>query len=130
MKPGEAHKGSGHELMGDLMGETPGGTLEITGAGLATMDAGLGSEIDVGDAETVWVFGTSVALGIKPAKGTMGQVFGTGTLFEAGMNPVGGETGDFTGEEVAGEVGGENAKGEVARGEDAKVFSSGFEGVL
>lgn len=95
--------------------------MEVTGAGLGcTMDAGLGSGMDAGGAETVGVLRTSVALGIKPARGGMGEGFGTGTLLGAGMNPAGGVIRDLTGEEVVGEIG----------GGDAKVFSSGFESVL
>lgn len=94
--------------------------MDFTGAGLGTMDAGLGSGMDAGGEETVGDLRTSVALGIKPARGPMGEGFDTGTFLGAGMNPTGGVTGDLTGEVVAGEVG----------GEDAKVFSSDFECVL
>lgn len=94
--------------------------MEVTGAGLGTVDAGLGSGVHAGGEDTVGGLRTSVALGIKPAKGGMGEAFGTSIFLEAGMNPAGGVTGDLTGEEVAGEVG----------GDDARVFSSGFECVL
>lgn len=117
MNPGEVANGSGHELVVDLTGVRTGDTSEVTDAGLGTMDAGLGSGMDASGAETVGVLRTSVVLGIKPARGTMGEGFGTGTLLGAGMNPAGGVTGDLTGEVVAGEVGGEGPK----------VFSSGFE---
>lgn len=108
------------ELMVDLTGVGTGGTLEVTGAVLGTMDAGLGSGMDAGGAQTVGVLRVSVALGIKPARGAMGEGFGTGTLIAAGINPAGGVMGALTGEEVAGQVG----------EEDTKVFSSGFECVL
>lgn len=104
----------------DLTGVRTGGTLEVAGAGLGTTGAVLGSGMDAGCAETLVVLRNSVVLGIKPARGTMGEGFGTGTLFGAGLNPGGEETGDLTGEEVAGDVGGEGAK----------VFSSGFECVF
>lgn len=116
----EVANSSGQELKGDLTGGRTGGTLEVTGAGLGRVDAGLGSGVHAGGEETVGGLRTSVALGIKPAKGGMGGAFGTSIFLEAGMNPAGGVTGDLTGEEVAGEVG----------GDDAKVFSSGFECVL
>lgn len=120
VQPGEVAEGSALTLTVDLTEVRTGGTLEVTGSGLGTTGTGLGSGMDVGCAETVGLLRTSEALGIKPARGTKGDGFGTGTLFGAGMNPGGGEIGDLIGEEVAGEVGGENAK----------VFSSGFKCVL
>lgn len=103
--------------MVDLTEVRIGDTLEVASAGLTLDTVGLGSGMDVVDAESVGVLRTSVALGIKPARGAMEEGFGTGSLLGAGMNPAVGVIGDLTGEEIAGEVGGEHAK----------VFSSGFE---
>lgn len=96
------------------------GALEVTDPVFSTTGAGLGSGMDAGCAETVGVLGYPVALGIKPAGSIVGEKFGAGTRFEAGMNPGGGERGDLAGDNVAGEVG----------GEDGKVFSSGFDCLL
>lgn len=120
MNPDEVANGSGHELMVGLTGARTEGTLDVTGAGLGTTGADLGSGMDDSGAETVVVLRNSLVLGIKPARGTMGEGFGTGTLFGAELNEGGEEIGDLIGEEAAGEVG----------GEDAKVFSSGFKCVF